>query len=50
LGGALSGSFAVVDEFSTLHFRSSLRPGCVMIVGRCGRCGRGWRGNFLVTF
>jgi len=29
-GGAASGSLAVVEEFSTLHFRSSLRPGSMV--------------------
>lgn len=31
-GGAASGSFAVVEEFSTLHLRSSLRPGSMIDV------------------
>jgi hypothetical protein len=32
VGGAADGSLAVVEEFSTLHFRSSFNPGS--IVGR----------------
>jgi hypothetical protein len=30
VGGAASGSLAVVEEFSTLHFRSSLSPGSML--------------------
>ena len=30
VGGATSGSLAVVEEFSTLHFRSSLSPGSML--------------------
>jgi len=30
-GGAASGSLAVAEEFSTLHLRSSLRPGSILV-------------------
>lgn len=30
MGGAAEGSLAVVEEFSTLHFRSSFMPGSIM--------------------
>jgi len=30
VGGAAEGSLAVVEEFSTLHFRSSFMPGSIM--------------------
>lgn len=31
VGGAAEGSLAVVEEFSTPHFRSSLSPGSMML-------------------
>lgn len=31
VGGAAVGSLAVVEEFSTLHLRSSLRPGSMTV-------------------
>ena len=42
VGAAAEGSFKVVEEFSTPHFRSSLRPGSMMaaesIAGGGGGC------------